>query len=202
MRCDMTAALAFRRDFRQNAAEQRVPLTLDAIMVRAAAIALGRSPEVNTEWVEGEGIRWNTGVHIGVALDAGEQGLLVPVLKDAGSRTLLDTAAELDRLIKGALGRKLGLDDYQGATFTISNLSTFGIETFTPLISVPQAAILGMGAIFPTPVFVRGEVVKRQIATLALTTDHRILDGAPSARFLARVRDLLEQPLLLDDKPR
>jgi pyruvate/2-oxoglutarate dehydrogenase complex dihydrolipoamide acyltransferase (E2) component len=108
-------------------------------------------------------------------------------------------AAELDRLVTGARGGKLGPDDYAGGTFTITSLASLGVEVFNPIIVPPQSAILGVGAIVPTPAFQQDQVVKRRMLSLSLTTDHRILDGAPSARFLSRIRDLIEQPAGLAD---
>ena len=122
---------------------------------------------------------------------------MIPVVHGAGRLDIRATAAELDRLVSGARAGKLGPDDYAGGTFTITSLASLGVESFNPIIVPPQAAILGVGAIIATPVFQQDHVVKRRMLALSLTTDHRILDGAPSARFLSRIRDLLEQPARL-----
>jgi pyruvate dehydrogenase E2 component (dihydrolipoamide acetyltransferase) len=110
---------------------------------------------------------------------------------------LFDIAAELERLVVAARAGKLGPDDYKGGTFTITNLGLFGIEAFTPIVNLPEAAILGIGAIVPTPVYTAEGLVRRELATLSLTADHRVVDGAPAARFLRRVTHLLETPSLL-----
>ncbi|MBC7293977.1 MAG: 2-oxo acid dehydrogenase subunit E2, partial [Thermoleophilia bacterium] len=180
MRCDMTKAVELRQELKPEAEARGIRLTFDAMFVRAVATALMEFPEVNSQWVEGEGIRTFPAAHVGVAVDLGENGLIVPVIRNADSRGLFSTAAELDRLVKLAREGKLGPDDYKGGTFTITNLGLLGVESFAPVINPPEAAILAIGAIAPTPVFREGQLVERQVAILSLTTDHRVLDGAPS----------------------
>ncbi len=197
LRCDITDALALRRGLKTNSGGERATVSLDALLVRAAALALAGFPQVNSQWAEGEGIRLLPQVNIAVAVDLEERGLVIPVVHDADRLDIRATAAELDRLVAGARAGKLGPDDYAGGTFTITSLAPLGVESFNPIIVPPQAAILGVGAIIPTPVFQRDQVVKRRMLALSLTTDHRILDGAPSARFLSKIRDLLEQPARL-----
>jgi pyruvate dehydrogenase E2 component (dihydrolipoamide acetyltransferase) len=169
-------------------------VSFDALVVRAAALALVDLPEANSQWVEGQGIRMLTEVNIAVAVDLDDKGLVIPVIHRADTLDIRGAAAELDRLVAGARAGRLGPDDYAGGTFTITSLASLGVETFNPIIVPPQAAILGVGAIVPTPVFQQDRVVKRRLLSLSLTTDHRILDGAPSARLLGRIKDLLEQP--------
>jgi len=200
MRCDMTKAVQLRTELKAEAETRGVRLSLDAMFVRAVATALMEYPDANSQWVEGEGIRTYPEAHVGVAVDLGENGLIVPVVRSANSRGLFAICAELDRLVMLAREGKLGPDDFRGGTFTISNLGLLGIETFNPIINLPEAAILAIGVITPTLVPEGGQTVERQMAVLALTTDHRILDGAPSARFLGRIRALMEQPLLLLEK--
>jgi pyruvate dehydrogenase E2 component (dihydrolipoamide acetyltransferase) len=197
LRCDVTEALVLRRSLRTDAAGERTAVSLDALLVRAAALALDDFPKVNAQWVEGQGIRVLPEVNVAVAVDLEDRGLVIPVVHGADRLDLRSTAAELDRLVAGARANKLGPDDYAGGTFTITSLAPLGVESFNPIIVPPQAAILGVGAIVPTPVFQQEQVVRRRVLTLSLTTDHRILDGAPSARFLSRIRDLLEQPVRL-----
>jgi len=197
MRCDVTEALALRRNLKSGSSGERAAVSLDALLVRAAALALAAFPHVNAQWVEGEGIRRLPQINIAVAVDLEERGLMIPVVHEADRLDIRATAMELDRLVSGARTNRLGPDDYAGGTFTITSLASLGVESFNPIIVPPQAAILGVGAIVPTPVFQKDEVVKRRLLTLALTTDHRLLDGAPSARFLRRIRDLLEQPARL-----
>lgn len=197
LRCDVTEAMAFRRGLKTSSGDKHTAVSLDALLVRAAALALAAFPPVNSQWVEGEGIRLLPQVNIAVAVDLQERGLVIPVVHDADRLDIWATAAELDRLITGARTGRLGPDDYAGGTFTITSLAPLGVESFNPIIVPPQAAILGVGAIVATPVFQRDEVVKRRMLALSLTTDHRILDGAPSARFLSKIRDLMEQPARL-----
>ena len=194
LRCDVTEALALRRSLKSGPGGERTAVSLDALLVRAAALALAGFPEVNSQWVEGQGIRVLTEVNIAVAVDLDERGLVIPVVHGADRLDIRATAAELDRLVAGARAGKLGPDDYAGGTFTVTSLASLGVETFNPIIVPPQAAILGVGVIVPTPVFQQDQVVKRRMLALSLTTDHRILDGGPSARFLSKIRDLLEQP--------
>lgn len=196
-RADMTRAVELRAELGDEAERRGTKLTYDAMFVRAAAIALLEFPEVNAQWAGEEGIRLNAEAHVGVAVDLGGEGLIVPVVRNAQARGLLDTAAELSRLVDLAREGGLGPDDYKGGTFTVSNLGLFGVETFTPIVNMPEAAILGIGALVPTPSLEGGELVERPTITLSLTADHRIVDGAPAARFLARIRAIMERPLLL-----
>ena len=197
LRCDVTEALALRRSLKSGPGGERTAVSLDALLVRASALALADFAEVNSQWAEGLGVRHLTEVNIAVAVDLDDRGLVIPVIHGADRLDIRAIAAELDRLVAGARAGKLGPDDYAGGTFTITSLASLGVESFNPIIVPPQAAILGVGAIVPTPVFQQDQVVKRRLLALSLTTDHRILDGAPSARFLSRIRDLLEQPAKL-----
>lgn len=194
VRSDVTEALKLRKSLRAKGAAQNVALPLDALFVRAAALALRDHPEVNSQWVEGQGVRIMPTINIGVAVAVEGRGLVVPVVQNAGSLSLWAIATEVARLLEGAGAGTLGPDDYAGGTFTISSLAAFGVESFTPLVNPPQVAILGIGAVVATPVYQREALVKRRLLILALTTDHRVLDGAPSARFLRRVQNLIEQP--------
>ncbi|MBU2601304.1 MAG: 2-oxo acid dehydrogenase subunit E2 [Actinobacteria bacterium] len=196
-RFDMTRAVDLRAQLKDTAAARGVRLTYDAMFLRAAATALLEYPEVNARWAEGEGIELWAEAHVGVAVDLGGEGLIVPVVRNAHSLGLFATAAEVDRLVTAARGGQLGPDDYKGGTFTITNLGLFGIEAFTPIVNLPEAAILGIGAITTTPVFQEGSFVPRQTAMLSLTADHRLVDGAVAARFLGRIRTLMEAPSLL-----
>ncbi|GAB4243512.1 MAG: dihydrolipoamide acetyltransferase family protein [Thermoleophilia bacterium] len=197
MRVDMTKAVQLRAELKEEAEARGTRLSYDAMFVRAVATALPEFPELNAQWVEGEGIRLNAEAHVGVAVDLGSEGLIVPVIRNAHVRGLLDTAAELRRLVGLAREGRLGPDDYKGGTFTVTNLGLFGVEYFTPIVNLPEAAILGIGALVPTPALEDGRLVERQTVTLSLTADHRIVDGAPAARFLARIKELMERPLLL-----
>ena len=153
LRCDVTDALALRRSLKAGPEGERTAVSFDALVVRAAALALVDLPEANSQWVEGQGIRMLTEVNIAVAVDLDDKGLVIPVIHRADTLDIRGAAAELDRLVAGARAGRLGPDDYAGGTFTITSLASLGVETFNPIIVPPQAAILGVGAIVPTPVF-------------------------------------------------
>ena len=150
---------------------------------------------LNASWINGK-IFAPDSVNIGVAVDT-EQGLVVPVLRDVPSQSLKKIAESSRALAERARAQQLTPDDYQGGTFTISNLGMFGIDTFTPIINLPQCAILGVGRIIKKPAVHDEQVVPREMMTLSLTFDHRVVDGAPAARFLNQIREHLEQPGLL-----
>jgi pyruvate dehydrogenase E2 component (dihydrolipoamide acetyltransferase) len=135
-------------------------------------------------------------VNVGIAVDT-ERGLLVPVIRDAGKKGLHAFAAEFRAMVERARSGKSLPDDLTGGTFTITNLGMYDIDAFTPIINLPEAAILGVGRILLKPVVRDGQVVARQMWTLSLTFDHRLVDGAPAARFLQRIKQLVENPFLL-----
>ena len=135
-------------------------------------------------------------INIALAVDT-DRGLLVPVVRDADRKGLADVAVDLRALIKRARDGNASLDDLTGSTFTITNLGMFEIDAFTPLINLPESAILGVGRIKPRPVVVGEEICIRKMMWLSLTFDHRLVDGAPAARFLQRIKTLIEEPMLL-----
>ena len=135
-------------------------------------------------------------VNLGIAVDT-ERGLLVPVIRDAGKKGLHAFAAEFRALVERARAGRSLPDDLTGGTFTITNLGMYDIDAFTPIINLPEAAILGVGRILPKAVVRDGQIVARQMWTLSLTFDHRLVDGAPAARFLQRIKQLVENPFLL-----
>ncbi len=137
-------------------------------------------------------------VHIGIAVDT-ERGLLVPVIHDAQAKSVQAIAVESARLIAQARAGKTTRDDLTGGTFTITNLGMYDIDAFTPIINLPECAILGIGRIVARPVVVDEEaetVAVRKMVALSLTFDHRVVDGAPAARFLKRIKQFVEQPLV------
>jgi pyruvate dehydrogenase E2 component (dihydrolipoyllysine-residue acetyltransferase) len=172
-------------------------LTVTAVLVKVLCAALKKYPQVNAsvDMEQGE-IVYKREYHIGVAVDT-EHGLLVPVVRDADQLTLTQVAVELTRLAEGARTRKLTLDEMQGGTFTISNLGGIGGTGFTPIVNPPQVAILGVSRAQVEPVYTDGRFEPRTILPLALSYDHRVVDGADGARFLRFVAEALEQPLLL-----
>lgn len=161
-------------------------------MIKLAARALQEHPALNRQWIEGQ-IVSPDGVHIAVGVDT-PAGLLAPVLRDVLQLGLREIASQIHDLKVRARSSQLQPHELTGGTFTISNLGAFGIDAFTPIINVPQCAILGLGRIERRPAVVGDQIVPREMITLSLTFDHRIVDGAPAARFLAALRDAIENP--------
>ena len=166
-----------------------VRLTYTDLLVQAVAELLADHPLLNATLTE-QGIVCVPAVHMGVAV-ALEDGLIVPVIRDAGSRPLAEIAHDRVDLAAKAQAGTLTLDEVEGGTFTISNLGSFGADAFTPIVNPPQCAILGVGRIVDKPVAVDGLVEVRPTLWLSLTFDHRIVDGAPAARFLQQLGDRL-----------
>jgi len=166
-----------------------VRLTYTDLLVQAVAELLADHPLLNATLTE-QGIVCAPAVHMGVAV-ALEDGLIVPVIRDAGSRSLAGIARDRVDLAAKAQAGTLTLDEVEGGTFTISNLGSFGADAFTPIVNPPQCAILGVGRIVDKPVAVDGLVEVRPTLWLSLTFDHRIVDGAPAARFLQQLGDRL-----------
>jgi pyruvate dehydrogenase E2 component (dihydrolipoamide acetyltransferase) len=191
-RCDATEIVALRTQLKSADAEI-VPSVTD-ILVKITGGTLLAHPLLTARWDEHR-LLVPKEVHIGVAVDT-EAGLLVPVLRDVCTSSLTALAAQSRRLFEAARAGRLGAADMQGGCFTITNLGSFGIEGFTPIINHPETAILGIGAILREPVALEdGTFTSRLQMTLSLTFDHRILDGAPAARFLQTLRRRLEEPV-------
>jgi pyruvate dehydrogenase E2 component (dihydrolipoamide acetyltransferase) len=165
------------------------------VIVKAVAKALREHPYLNSSLTD-QGIRLHDDVNVGVAI-AVDEGLMVPVVRKADQKSLLEIAHSVRELTERAHAGRLGRDDVGGGTFTISNMGMLGVEAFTPIINWPECAILGVGRIAERAVVRDGQIAARPTMWLSLTFDHRIVDGAPAGRFLARVRQLLESPYLL-----
>jgi pyruvate dehydrogenase E2 component (dihydrolipoamide acetyltransferase) len=172
---------------------QKIPY--DAFLVAIVCRALREHPQLNARLGE-SGIEVLTEMHIGVAIDT-ERGLLVPVLRHAHQKTLAEIWRELAALSGRALAGKSLPDDLIGGTFTITNLGMYEIDAFTPIINPPECAILGVGRILARPVGVNGQIVLREMMALSLSFDHRLVDGGPAARFLQRIKQLIERPFSL-----
>ena len=170
-------------------------ISFNDFVVKAAASALRRHPNVNSSWLE-DRIRRNKHVHIGVAV-AVEDGLLVPVVRFADSKHLAQINAEVKDFAERAKGKKLQPEDWEGSTFTISNLGMFGIEEFTAIINPPDACIMAVGGIRQTPVVKEGQVVVGNRMKVTLSCDHRVVDGATGAAFLQTFKSNLENPALM-----
>ena len=171
-------------------------ISYNALLTAIAARALRDHPHLNACLVDNE-IRYYDNINIALAVDT-ERGLLVPVIRRADQLDLVEIQRRGDHLIQAALeGRSLP-DDLSGGTFTITNLGMFDVDGFTPIINQPQAAILGVGRIVAKPVAAAGdEIIVRRMITLSLSFDHRIVDGGPAARFLQRIKQLIERPFAL-----
>ena len=197
---DATELVGLVRRFRELLEGQDAIPGYNDLFLKAVARALQDHPYLNARWTEEGadpvGIELLSEINIGLAMDT-ERGLVVPVIHDVPSKGLRDIAHERRDLTEHALAGKLLPDDLAGGTFTLTNLGMFDIDAFTPLINLPQCAILGMGRIRAKPVVYQGEICARQMMALSLTFDHRIVDGAPAARFLRQVKRLIEQPTLL-----
>jgi len=176
---------------------QGIGVSYNDILVRVCAIALREHPGANARLGEGQ-VELLDRVHIGVAVDA-ERGLLVPVVRDADKLTIPQIAARSAQLIEAAQAGRSLPDDLTGGTFTITNLGMLGVEGFTPIINLPECCILGVGRIVRKPVASDEDdgLAVRPMMTLSLSFDHRVIDGAPAARFLARIAELIEDPMLL-----
>ena len=170
-------------------------ISFNDLIIKAVAMALRKHPYLNAAWM-GEHIRLYQEIHIGFAV-AVEEGLIVPVLRHADRKGLSEIAAETVLLAQKARERKLAPEEYTGSTFSISNLGMFGIEEFTAVINPPEAAILAVGAIQPTPVVKDGQVVVERRMRVTLSCDHRVVDGATGAAFLETFTQLLEEPARL-----
>jgi len=174
---------------------QRGKLTYTDVIVKAVAKALRDHPRINSTFADGE-IREQRAINVGVAV-ALEEGLIVPVIRNADQRSLLEISRAVRDLSERARKGALTAEEVSGGTFTVSNMGMMGVEVFTPIINWPECAILGVGRIAERATVRDGQVAVRPTMWLSLTFDHRIIDGAPAAAFLARVKELLESPYLL-----
>ncbi len=187
---DVTELVRLRERLRK-----RFEVSYTDLIIKAVAVALREHSQLNATLV-GEEIRLLPEIHIGMAV-ALEDGLLVPVIRDADKKSLEEIARETKRLAEAARAGTLTVDEVTGSTFTITNLGMYDIDGFTPIINPPECAILGVGRIVEKPAIYEDEIVKRSMMTLSLTFDHRLVDGAPAAAFLQRVKELLETPSLI-----
>ena len=191
-RCDATNLVALRQQLKALGTEIVVPSYND-IVVKLVAIALRSHPMLAGRW-DGDRILVPEAIHIGIAVDT-DHGLLVPVIRDVSEQSLFEVARQSRTLIEATRTRRLKSDDMQGGCFTLSNLGSFGIEAFTPIINYPETAVLGLGAIIREPAVLEdGQLGVREQMTLSLTFDHRVVDGAAGARFLQTLRQAVENP--------
>lgn len=192
MDIDMTETMSARKSINEMIAPEKV--SVNDLVVKACAAALKKHPEVNASWL-GDKIRQHYDVHIGVAV-AVDEGLVVPVINNTDQKSLTTISAEIADKASRARNKKLGLDEMQGNTFSISNLGMFGISEFTAIINPPDACILAVGGINRVPVVSeQDEIVIRSMMKVTLSCDHRVVDGAMGAQFLKTLKLLLENPV-------
>lgn len=185
---DVESLVAYRQRLQHEAVDGLVPSVND-IVIQQAARTLRELPDLNSCW-QGHGVYQFDAVHIATAVDT-PAGLLAPVVRDTDQLTLLELAARTRRLIEQARAGTLTQNQLSGGTFTVSNLGMLGIDAFTPVLNLPQAAILGVGRIVEEPVVRNGQLAAGKTMTLSLTFDHRVIDGAPAARWLQRLCERL-----------
>lgn len=191
MEADMSRVAAHREANKAAFARDGVNLTFTAYLVSASVSALRAFPIANSSWSD-EGIRLHRQINIGMATSLGEEGLIVPVIKNADGLSLLGLAREVNDLSNRARAKKLQPDEVKGGTFTITNHGTSGSLFATPIINQPQCAILGVGIIQKRVVVINDAIAIRPMVYLSLTFDHRILDGAIADYFLAKVVETLQ----------
>jgi pyruvate dehydrogenase E2 component (dihydrolipoamide acetyltransferase) len=195
IRVDAEALLGFRAELNRQLAAggEDLKVSVNDLIVKACAALLRANPALNVSFA-GDKLLVHRRVNVGIAV-AVDGGLLVPVVRDADQKSLTQVTREARELIGRARDGKLAGDDVGGGTFTVSNLGMFGIEQFTAVINPPEAAILAVGAALPEPVATDDGVAVHRRMRLTLSIDHRALDGATGAAFLAQLKDVLEQPL-------
>lgn len=189
---DMDKSILIRKQLNEVSP---VKLSFNDLVIKAVAAALRQHPAVNSSWL-GDKIRYNRDINIGVAV-AVDEGLMVPVVRHADMKTLSQVNQEVKALAEKARDRKLGMEEMQGNTFTISNLGMFGIEEFTAIINPPDACILAVSGIVEKPVVKNGEIQVGNRMKVTLSCDHRVVDGATGAKFLATFKEILEEPVRL-----
>jgi pyruvate dehydrogenase E2 component (dihydrolipoamide acetyltransferase) len=189
---DVTNLLSLREQVNEI---DDIKTSVNDFIVRAAALALRHHPNVNASWGD-EAITQHGEIHIGIAVSTPE-GLITPVVRNADQKPIGEISSEVRSLADKAKNRKLTPNDYQGSTFTISNLGAWGIEQFTAIINPPNVAILAIGAASAQPVAIDGQVVIRDRMKVTMSCDHRVVDGALGAEYLRTLRAYIEQPVRL-----
>jgi pyruvate dehydrogenase E2 component (dihydrolipoamide acetyltransferase) len=192
MRIDMDEMMKARESINEVAP---MKVSFNDLIIKACAVALKKHPQVNAAWM-GDHIRFNEHVHIGVAV-AVPDGLLVPVVRFADTKRLSEISSEVKDFVLRANDKKLQPKDWEGNTFTVSNLGMFGIEEFTAIINTPDSCIMAIGGIDQVPVVRGGQIVPGNVMRVTLSCDHRTLDGASGAKFLQTFKQLMEKPVLL-----
>ncbi|MBS7649666.1 2-oxo acid dehydrogenase subunit E2, partial [Candidatus Bathyarchaeota archaeon] len=190
---DMTESMKLRENLMPTIeAKTGVRLSPTHLLVKAVAMALKEHPQINATY-DGENIKIFKDINIGIAVGL-EDGLIVPVLRNADKMGFIQIVTEINRLVNNAREKKLREDEFVGGTFTISNLGTFDVDSFIAIINPPETAILAVGKIKDKPVVIDNKIEVRKMVTLTLSADHRVIDGIIAAKFLQRVKSLLEAP--------
>jgi len=171
---------------------EKVHVSYTDMLVRAVAKALAEYPIINST-LENEKIKIFADINVGVAV-ATERGLIVPVIYNADRKTLEEITSVLKKLVEKAKQGRLTKEELTGGTFTITNLGMYEVDVFTPIVNPPETAILGVGRVVERPVVVDKQIVVRPVMQLSLTFDHRVVDGAPAAQFLQKVKQIMESP--------
>ena len=190
---NMENAIESRKAINQSISPSKI--SFNDLVVKAAAVSLKDHPKVNASWY-GDFIRYNDHVHIGVAV-AVDEGLLVPVVRFANEKPLTQIGQEVKEFAQKAKEKKLQPEEWEGNTFTISNLGMFGIDEFTAIVNPPDSCILAIGGIQQVPVVKNGEIVPGNLMKVTLSCDHRVVDGAVGSAFLNSFKNYLENPVLL-----
>jgi pyruvate dehydrogenase E2 component (dihydrolipoamide acetyltransferase) len=191
---EMDKALEFRKQINASLSEEE-KVSVNDVIVKTAAMASLKHPFVNSSYRDDK-IRFYEDADVGVAV-AIDEGLITPVIRGANKKGIAQIAKEVKELAGRAREKKLQPEEYTGATFSISNLGMFGIKEFTAIINPPEAAILAIGAAKPTAVVAGGEIVLRNMMSVTMSCDHRVIDGATGAKFLQTFKQMLENPILM-----
>jgi pyruvate dehydrogenase E2 component (dihydrolipoamide acetyltransferase) len=190
---DADALLGLRGELNRRLADEGIKLSVNDLLVKACAVTLRAHPDINASWA-GDKILRHRRIHVGIAV-AVEGGLIVPVVRDTDQKSVSQISREAKALAERARAGKLRPEEFTGGTFTVSNLGMFGIDQFTAVINPPEAAILAVGTTSPEPVVRDGRLATRQRMKLTMSIDHRTVDGATGAQFLADLKRVLEEPL-------
>jgi pyruvate dehydrogenase E2 component (dihydrolipoamide acetyltransferase) len=193
--CRLDALLKFRKDINAKTPEG-VKVSVNDILIKASGLALKKVPQANASWIEDGRIALHKHADVSVAV-AIEGGLITPIIKDADQKGLAQISAEMKDLAARARDRKLKPEEYQGGTFSLSNLGMFGIASFSSIINPPQGMILSVGAGEERPVITDGVLAKATVMTVTLTCDHRVVDGANGARWLSAFKGFIEDPMTM-----
>ncbi|MEK4027875.1 dihydrolipoamide acetyltransferase family protein [Pseudobacillus sp. FSL P4-0506] len=193
---DVTDAVKLRTQLAETVQSHfDTKLSMNDLVARAVVLALQKHPQMNSAYID-DHIHVFESIHLGIAV-ALEKGLVVPVVQEAQNDSLIQLAKKIKQAAQRARQGGLSQDEMIGSTFTISNLGTYGVEYFTPILNPPEAGILGVGAVEDAAVFRGEKVERRSLLPLSLTFDHRVLDGAPAAAFLQTIKQLLEDPFIM-----